>query len=1282
MASTLDRLDAWGTLDARSMTLQDRPADPGTLLEGWRRDAGDLLTRVLPEPEAGLASGILIGLRDRVDREVAAAFTTAGVSHVVAISGWNIAIVAAAIGALAGRLGRRRRSIVTAVAIVVYVAFAGASPSVLRAGAMAGVVLFARESGRSGRAAAGLGWAAFLLLLADPGLIGDAGFQLSTLATAGLIAWATPLTERIDRLAGGHLPRWLTESLGISLAAQAATLPIVLASFGRLSIIAPAVNLLVVPIVAPAMAAGIVALAGGLLVALGAPGVVGAVLAAPGWVALRLLIGIVEVAAAVPMASVAFEPAAGVALGLASVVVGGLVLAWRRRAPPARGRPTPPPTSSVPARPTSQGRAPRSMALQVATFGLVVAVAVTTAVAVSRPPGVARVTVLDVGQGDAILVEGSRGGRLLIDGGPDPDRLLVELDRRIPPWDRRIDAVVLSHPHEDHVAGLALLLARYRVDRVMEPGMRGPGPGYAAWLERLGLPDAPVRLSIAAGDRLAVDEIALQVLWPIRGEVPPEPPDSGTGINNVSVVLLGAVGQRRFLLAGDVEEEVDPRLLAEGLPPLDLLKVAHHGSRTATTDAFVAAVRPRVAIASAGADNTYGHPARATLERLAAVGARVFRTDRDGTVTVAFEAGTMAVRTEPRRGAAARPRVVATTAAAQNGSLGSSGPQRAFACAVPLLANDVDATAQPTAKRLVAATSGPDPDGSAGRLGYHRSDDGPRARGSRCPALLPRSPGLVRRARARRGRGRGLPGGPDRGERDRHGSRARGSRGAAPRRRQDPAVRRPGPDPPARDRLGELADRSRPPGARPAGRGPPGDTAARWRCLPALGRLREPRGAGRRLRRQAGRATAGVDGRAVRLVAPPLSGELGRGDLAGGPCPRRAPRDRCLPRRRGPARGGPPARLDGRRVPGSARHRTAMITPLLYVWGDDDLAAERLVGRFATALAGELGSPLERWDLRGDLATATTGVAQLHERLATGAMFGGGTLAVVTNPGALVRSNATRDRVVEAIGSMAAGNALAIVEASRSRAKGPGPKRLADAVKAAGGRIAPATAPQPGALGSWIQSEARDRGLALAPGAARELAGRLGSLVTEGDVERRHLSRIASNELDKLALRHAIDGRPITADDVRALVAETTPGSMWALSDAVGERRTEAAMQALDRLIDSTPEPVLLAVLHRRIVELLELGDRVTSGADLPAAARAMGITSEFRARTLAGQTRAWTTDALTRALAGLVELDAMVKGVPGSEADAAQRRLAFTMWVREHAARDGHRGERRAGPD
>ncbi len=788
----LERLEAVGTLSSRSLTVEPAPTDPGRRLEDTRRGAAETLTRVLPEPEAGLAAGILIGLRDRVDRDLAAAFTTAGVSHVVAISGWNIAIVAAAIAAMSGRLGRRRRSIVTILAIVTYVAFAGASASVVRAALMAGVVLLARESGRAGRAAAALGWAATLLLVTDPKLIGDAGFQLSSLATAGLIAWASPLTAWIEGLGRGRLPRWLAESLGVSLAAQAATLPIILVSFGRLAVLSPIVNVVVVPLVAPAMAAGVVALAGGLMGVAGAPAALGAILAAPGWVLLRILVAIVQTAASLPFASVSLAPPFDVAA--AGTAAAGLIgLVWWRRRPRTRHGQAPPShpadraVATTDPRPTPPRGGDGRAARRAAVGALVIAMAVAGSVVAARPTAIARVTVLDVGQGDGILVEGSRGGRLLVDGGPDPDRLLVELDKRVPPWDRRIDAVILTHPHEDHVAGLALLLERYRVGRVFEPGMRGPGPGYAAWSRQLAGPGAPARLGLASGDRLAVDEIGLRVLWPIRGAVPTVPPDGGTGINNVSVVLLGQVGARRFLLMGDVEQAIDPEILTEGLPQVDLLKVAHHGSKTATTQPFVDTVRPKVAVASAGAGNPYGHPAPATLDRLAAAGARVLRTDRDGTVVVSFAADAMTVRTEGARAAEGRPRVVRASVAGR------------FGCAIPVSA--IAPEREPPPASRVARGSEPGPPPGPGRtetVGYHRTDDGPRADGCRLPVALPRSPTLVRAARARRGRGGRLVGGPDRGPRHDHRSTAGGVRCTAPRRRQGPACRRSGARPPPR----------------------------------------------------------------------------------------------------------------------------------------------------------------------------------------------------------------------------------------------------------------------------------------------------------------------------------------------------------------------------------------------------------------------------------------------------------------------------------------------------
>jgi competence protein ComEC len=271
---------------------------------------------------------------------------------------------------------------------------------------------------------------------------------------------------------------------------------------------------------------------------------------------------------------------------------------------------------------------------------------------------------------------------MLIDGGPDPDRLLIELDRRLPPWDRRLDVLILSHPHEDHVAGLALLLERYRVGRVFEPGMRGPGPGYGAWSAALDRAGAPRRGTLATGDRLAVDDARFQVLWPDPGRVPREPPDSGRGINDVSIVLLGEIDGRRVLLTGDVEDDVDPVLAARGLPRIDFLKVAHHGSGTASTVAFLGVVRPQLAVVSAGADNPYGHPARSTLDHLRASGATVLRTDTDGSVTVTFAMGRMTVDPSGARAAAtSSPSREAPTTAV----VGPRPPARlpAFTCAIP-----------------------------------------------------------------------------------------------------------------------------------------------------------------------------------------------------------------------------------------------------------------------------------------------------------------------------------------------------------------------------------------------------------------------------------------------------------------------------------------------------------------------------------------------------------------------------------------------------------------------
>ena len=628
----LRRTGAAGSLDGRSVAVLAPPA--GLSLQPLRDAAGDTLRLALPEPEAGLAAGILIGLRERVDRSLAADFATAGASHVVAISGWNIAIVAGLVGAMMRGRPRRVVAIVVGGTILAYVLAAGASPSVVRAAVMAGVVLLARESGRAGRAPAALALAAFAMLVAEPAMIGDAGFRLSVAATAGLLAWGTPLGRWIGGLAGGRMPGWLAEGLGISLAAQAATLPDVLMTFGRLSLVAPVVNLAVVPLVPAAMGAGVLAMAGGALAMLGLPGVAATILGLPAWLLLHVIVTVVRLAAGLPFAAVAIPPEAGPVTALVAAV---LVLAapsilrrvrGRRTRRPAKGSVA---TTAVtrPSRrgfPTPTSRGARGLAI---AAGIVVAL---STIALADTAGrETRLVMLDVGQGDAILVESRVGGRMLVDGGPDPERLLTELDARVPPWDRRIDLVVLTHPHEDHVAGLVRVLERYRVGRVFEPGMHGPGPGWEAWDEALR--HGPPRAMLAAGSRLRLDEVTLTVVWPEAG-VPVEPASTGRGINDTSIILLGEANGRRFLLTGDAEDDVDPRLVARGLPRIDLLKVAHHGSATATSAALLEATRPAIALISVGTGNDYGHPAPSTLARLRDAVARVYRTDLHGTVVV------------------------------------------------------------------------------------------------------------------------------------------------------------------------------------------------------------------------------------------------------------------------------------------------------------------------------------------------------------------------------------------------------------------------------------------------------------------------------------------------------------------------------------------------------------------------------------------------------------------------------------------------------------------------
>jgi competence protein ComEC len=519
---------------------------------------------------------------------------------------------------------------VAALTVGGYVVLTGASPSVVRAALMAAAMLVARLGGSRAHAASALALAALVMLLAAPPVLWDVGFQLSLLATGGLIWFGAPIERRLHRW-----PAWIREPVALTLAAQLTTLPVILVNFERLSLVAPIANVLVVPFVPLAMLFGAVAAVAGLLDGPVHLPIIGAVLTwlagGAAWLVLRVIVWLGTTVASVPNAAV--DVSVPPALAIAWLPM--LALAdWAIRDQRPSMQPGPD------ERPPNEWA--RRLVRPLPIGGALVGVLLVITVA-SRPDGLLHLTVLDIGQGDAILIEGPDGATMLVDGGPDPELTLRRIGANLPFFARRIDLLVLSHPHQDHVAGLVDVLDRFRVGAVLHGGIHFHNPAYDRLLTDASDADLPVRL-LRAGHTLALGgSVTLEVLYPSETDAAAPLPEGD--INNGSVVLLLRVGAFSALLTGDAEAPVESALVARGhVSPVDVLKVGHHGSTSSTTRELLAATQPAVAVISSGEGNEYGHPAPETLAALA--GVATFRTDLHGDVEIVTDGRTFRVRTD------------------------------------------------------------------------------------------------------------------------------------------------------------------------------------------------------------------------------------------------------------------------------------------------------------------------------------------------------------------------------------------------------------------------------------------------------------------------------------------------------------------------------------------------------------------------------------------------------------------------------------------------------------
>ncbi len=596
------------------------------------------LGRGMPAREAELARGFVLGEDDRIDAATVEDFRRAGLSHLLAVSGQNVALLALLVMPFLAALGMplQTRLVWVIAATAVYVPLVGGGPSIVRAGVMGVLTLLAALAGRRTSRLYALAIAAIVTLAIDPGVGADVGWQLSFAAVLGILALARPLRAAIvGRLGSGGLRGALAEGAALTVAASLATAPLIAFHFGALSTVTLLANLLALPAVAPAMWLG-------MFVSLGAqvPGFPAAIpnaLAAPllayialvarwcgrpHWAYLEVEIGIAGLAAS-------YVALAGAAIALP-------VLFRRHRIATLRRLRGPKGSTMCNASRLSRHLSALHRHSSGPVMAGIAAVAVVALICLSAargdsagaPSAGLRVAVLDVGQGDAILLWPAGAPAILIDGGPHDDGLADQLR------DAGVDGLgiaVVTHEQADHAGGIEDLLGHFPIRRLLYARLSRRLRGEA---EAAGT--APAR--IAEGGVISAGSLRLEVLWP-PPELLDEPP-AGADPNAQALVVLARWGQFSMLLTADAEAgevPIDPG-------PVDVLKIAHHGSEDAGLDALLDRTSPELAVISVGADNSYGHPAPQTLAALAEHEVKTLRTDRRGTIVLDVDQNSFVVR--------------------------------------------------------------------------------------------------------------------------------------------------------------------------------------------------------------------------------------------------------------------------------------------------------------------------------------------------------------------------------------------------------------------------------------------------------------------------------------------------------------------------------------------------------------------------------------------------------------------------------------------------------------
>jgi competence protein ComEC len=549
--------------------------------------------------EGSLMSGMIMGDVGRLDGETATALRRAGLSHLCAASGLHAGILAGMVTALLARMGLSRSATAAAVfaTLALYVMMVGGRSPIVRASLLVPLALAAYLAASRYHPLSALSMVFISMILWEPGLLDELSFQMSFSAAFGIVLFSGPILRAMHPLKGK-----VAGLAACTLAAQMSVAPLTAARFGELSLVAPLVNMMVLPGMPVAMGSGIL---GGLARAADIP-LLPWILGKAGRLFACYIFRVSEVMGSLRFSTIYLAQVPKWAIALYALLVIAILAASR------------------------------SVLLQRGLLAALLVMTVTMACSSGLGAGITstRVIFFDVGQGDCFLFESRGGIRIMIDGGEDEAKARDRVQRY---GIRHLDAVILSHPDSDHVGGLDAVMEECRVDLVLETGAKGGDP-YLQWRRSVEEEGSQTILA-TAGCRIELGDVTVEVMGPL-----PEAVMDGAG-NDASLVCRVSTPELSLLATGDIEEGEELELLATaGDIHADVLKVPHHGGFAESGEWFFQGVGARVAVISVGRDNRYGHPHAATLQALAAAGSSAYRTDELGDIIVeSKEGGRLAV---------------------------------------------------------------------------------------------------------------------------------------------------------------------------------------------------------------------------------------------------------------------------------------------------------------------------------------------------------------------------------------------------------------------------------------------------------------------------------------------------------------------------------------------------------------------------------------------------------------------------------------------------------------